>query len=75
VFPYGDVRDKVVVGDWDGDGVDTPCVIRGRTFYARNSNSPGVADVVFQYGDPNDLHVVGHWAGGGSPAEGPGSAR
>jgi hypothetical protein len=75
VFPYGDVGDKVVVGDWDGDGVDTPCVIRGSTFYARNSNSTGVADVVFQYGDPNDLHLVGRWAAGGSPAEGPGSAR
>ena len=74
VFNYGDPGDEIIVGDWDGDGVDTPCVVRGNTFYVRNSNTSGVADVVFSYGDPGDIVIVGNWKKAGA-ADGPGVAR
>lgn len=28
VFAYGNAKDVSVVGDWDGDGIDTPAVDR-----------------------------------------------
>src|SRR4051812_1738521 len=42
-FLYGEPFDKRLVGDWDGDGTDTPGVFRDGTFYLRNSNTSGVA--------------------------------
>ena len=54
-----------MVGDWNGDGVDTVGVFRNGTFYLRNSNTTGNADVAFSYGDPGDLPVVGDWTGDG----------
>src|SRR5258708_6697095 len=60
-FPYGDPGDLPIVGDWNGDGVDTVGVVRGSTFYLRNSNSAGAADVSFVYGDPGDTVIVGDW--------------
>ncbi|MCD8110342.1 MAG: leucine-rich repeat protein [Clostridiales bacterium] len=32
VIYYGRVADEVLVGDWDGDGVDTICVRRGNSY-------------------------------------------
>jgi hypothetical protein len=66
VFRYGDPADRVVVGDWDGDGVDTPLIRRGNVFFVRNSNSTGTADRSFTYGDPGDTVLVGDWDGDGT---------
>jgi L,D-peptidoglycan transpeptidase YkuD (ErfK/YbiS/YcfS/YnhG family) len=66
VFDYGDPRDVVHVGDWNGDGTDTPAIRRGNTFYLRNSNSTGTADAVVSYGDPGDVVLVGDWDGNGT---------
>jgi hypothetical protein len=66
VFSYGDPGDDVYVGDWDGNGTDTPMIRRGGTFYVRNSNSSGAADTVFAYGDPGDTVLVGDWDGNGT---------
>jgi uncharacterized repeat protein (TIGR03803 family) len=64
-FPYGDPSDLAVVGDWDGDGIDTVGIYRGNTFYLRNSNSAGNADLVIEFGAPGDLPIAGDWDGDG----------
>jgi hypothetical protein len=45
-FIYGNPGDKLVAGDWDGDGDDTVGVYRpsNGVFYLRNSNTQGIAD-------------------------------
>src|SRR5205085_7342647 len=62
-FKYGQPGDTPIVGDWDGDGVATPGVVRNGVWYLRNSNSEGYADIVFRYGEPFDLPIVGEWNG------------
>ena len=64
-FPYGDPSDRAVVGDWDGDGIDTVGIYRGNTFYLRNSNSAGNADLVVEFGAPGDVPIAGDWDGDG----------
>lgn len=64
VFVFGSVGDDPVCGDWDGDGVETIGLHRGRTFFLRNSNSAGPVDVAFSFGRPGDVPVVGSWDGG-----------
>ena len=60
-FGFGQAGDIAIVGDWNGDGVDTPGVFRGSTgtFYLRNSNTAGAADITFSFG------VAGDRVGGG----------
>lgn len=65
VFSYGKPGDIPIVGDWNGNGIQTPGVIRGNTWYLRNANSGGEADIVFAYGDVGDVFVVGDWNGDG----------
>ena len=55
--------DTPLVGDWDGNGVDTVGIYRNGAFYLRNSNSAGTADLAFGYGIPGDTPVVGDWNG------------
>jgi peptidoglycan/xylan/chitin deacetylase (PgdA/CDA1 family) len=62
---YGRTADRPVAGDWDGDGDVTPGVVRGSTWYLRNSNSTGPADVVLSFGFSYDRVVVGDWNGDG----------
>jgi hypothetical protein len=50
-FWFGIVGDSPVVGDWDGDGIDTVGVIRGPTVYLRNSLDTGFADESFAIGE------------------------
>ena len=64
VFGFGRSTDGAVVGDWDGDGVDTVALRRGRTFYVNNGHD-GTADKVFSYGRPGDVVLVGDWDGDG----------
>ncbi|NEK60001.1 polysaccharide deacetylase family protein, partial [Geodermatophilus sabuli] len=59
-----------VAGDWDGNGTVTPGVLRGSTWFLRNSTSTGVSDVAFGYGDPSDRPVVGDWDGNGTSTPG-----
>lgn len=61
-FGYGSTDDSIhVMGDWDGDGVSTPGVIRpagdidaegevALDWYLRNSNTSGPADEVVTFG-------------------------
>jgi hypothetical protein len=67
-FAYGLPGWIAVVGDWDGDGIDTIGVLdpTTMTWYLRNSNSPGAPDVTpFAYGGVGWQVVVGDWDGDG----------
>lgn len=65
VFEYGVPSDEFFIGDWDGDGRDTPMLRRGNSFSLRNSNSSGPADQTFAYGRVGDEVLVGDWNGDG----------
>jgi hypothetical protein len=60
-FYYGDPGDYPFVGDWDGDGVETPGLYRQSDgyVYLRNSNTQGNADIKFFFGDPGDVPIAG----------------
>jgi hypothetical protein len=62
---YGLPGDYPIVGDWDGDGIDTIGIYRNGTFYLRNSNTNGFADMVFDLGIPGDIAIAGDWDGDG----------
>jgi hypothetical protein len=68
-FAYGVAGWVPVVGDWDGDGVDTIGMFDPATgtWYLRNSNDAGAPDAgQFAYGLGNWLPVVGDWDGNGA---------
>ena len=56
-FVFGSGSQYPVVGDWNGDGVDTVGVkvMAGTTWSLRNSNTAGAANVTIDYGLANDL--------------------
>jgi hypothetical protein len=61
VFFYGNPGDYPMMGDWDGDGIDTPGLYRQSDgfVYLRNSNSQGIADIRFFFGNPGDIPIAG----------------
>ncbi len=65
VFGYGISTDTPLVGDWDGDGIDTAGIYRNSMFYLKNNNAGGNADLVFGYGISTDTPLVGDWDGDG----------
>lgn len=70
VFVYGTRGDIPVVGDWNGDGVDTVGVVRGNQWLLRNSNAGGEADIDLTFGQAGDIPVVGDWNGDGRDTPG-----
>jgi murein DD-endopeptidase MepM/ murein hydrolase activator NlpD len=66
-FAYGVDGWTPLLGDWNGDGVDTVGVWdpATSTFYLRDSNTPGPPDHVVAYGVPGWRPVVGDWNGDG----------
>ncbi len=65
-FTYQLATDTPIMGDWNGDGIDTPGVFRNDgTFHLRNSNSSGPADLAFFFGQNGDKVIVGDWNGDG----------
>ena len=68
VITYSRGRDRPVVGDWNGDGIDSVGVVRGQTWLLRNSNTSGNAQITFTYGSARyfELPVVGDWDGNGT---------
>ncbi|NRQ35953.1 CHAP domain-containing protein [Nonomuraea sp. NN258] len=69
---YGNIGDKPLVGDWDGNGTTTIGVYRPETryFYLRNTNTPGDAQIGFHFGDPGDIPIAGDWDGDGDETVG-----
>ena len=55
----------MIIGDWDGDGVDTLAVRRGNTYFFTNGTNGGQADDVITYGRVDDVILVGDWDGDG----------
>ena len=70
-FSYGASTDQPVVGNWTGQhgsptapvSIDTPGVFRSGTWYLRNSNTAGAADIAFAYGSSSYTPLVGDWTG------------
>ncbi|MCO6503091.1 MAG: S8 family serine peptidase [Acidimicrobiales bacterium] len=62
-FVFGNPGDVPFVGDWNGDGIDTPGLRRPSDgfVYLRNSNTQGVANISFFYGNPGDVVFAGDW--------------
>ena len=69
-YGFGNPGDVAVMGDWDGNGTETPGVFRGGQWHLRNSNSTGVGDVSLGFGNPGDVPVVGDWDGDGRDTPG-----
>jgi hypothetical protein len=69
-FQFGDAGDSPLMCDWNGDGIKTPGVRRGITFYIRNSNTPGNADEAVAFGNPTDTALCGDWDGDGKAGVG-----
>ena len=53
-YTYGTTTDLALVGDWNGDGIDTPGVARntpaGIAWSLRNTNTPGPGDIYLRFG-------------------------
>jgi hypothetical protein len=66
----GEAGDKVLACDWNGDGRETPGVIRGNEWRLRNDLRSGGPAVRFLYGDVGDRFVCGDWDGNGTETPG-----
>jgi hypothetical protein len=55
-----------LLGDWDGNGTDTPGWYDDGRVTLRNDSSVGHADIRFFYGRAGDIPIVGDWNGDGS---------
>lgn len=66
---FGLTGDKAVVGDWNGDGIDTPGVFRNGQWLLTNApntnNSTPAADLIFNFGAAADTPIAGDWDGDG----------
>lgn len=62
-------RWQVVMGDFNGDGIDTPTLFNGATgtFFVKNDHATGPADFAFQFGPAGAewVPVAGDWDGDG----------
>lgn len=73
-FSYGVPGDVPLLGDWDGDGYDTPGAYRPSNGFAYLTNQMprdgggaiGDPDLTFFFGNPGDQVVVGDWDGNGT---------
>jgi len=67
----GDVGDRPLVCDWNGDGLDTAAVYRRGHFFLFDSNDPTAAPVAdFWFGDVGDTPICGDWDGDGKDSIG-----
>ena len=66
-FYYGNPGDVPFLGDWDGDGIETPGLYRQSDgyVYLRNTNTQGIADIKFFFGNPGDVPLAGDFDGDG----------
>jgi hypothetical protein len=66
-FVFGNPGDFPFMGDWDGNGSETPGLYRQSDgyVYLRNSNTQGNANIRFRYGNPGDVPIAGDFDGDG----------
>lgn len=69
VVPFG-VDGYPVVGDWDGDGDDTPAVVDEAMVWGYSNTFRNVQPPLFVFGKPDDQPVAGAWGKGGKVAPG-----
>lgn len=62
---YGRASDQLLVGDWNGDGLDSLAIYRDGVIRGRNALGPGPEDVTLTIGRPGDTIIVGDWNGDG----------
>jgi len=64
---YGNSPMVPIVGDWDGNGTDSPSAYDPTTgtFFVSNNPETGQAQYTFRYGNPDARPVVGDWDGDG----------
>jgi hypothetical protein len=66
---FGLTGDQGVVGDWNGDGIDTPGVFRNGQWLLTNGPNTGGStppiDLIFNFGQAGDKPVAGDWNGDG----------
>ncbi|HYF44596.1 MAG TPA: DUF3152 domain-containing protein, partial [Acidimicrobiales bacterium] len=62
---FGQRGDRVLACDWNGDGVETPAVVRGNEWRLRNDLRSGGPQKTFRYGEVGDDFVCGDWNGNG----------
>lgn len=55
-----------LVGDWDGNGLDSGGLFCKGKFWLRNSNTDGSPSYQFTFGVAGDIPVVGDWDGNGT---------
>ncbi|MDP1848696.1 MAG: hypothetical protein Q8K79_12955 [Solirubrobacteraceae bacterium] len=66
-FTYGSKPLSPIMGDWDGDGLQTAGTFEGGVFKLRNTNTTGTAaDITFTFGDPRGFPVAGDFNGDGT---------
>ena len=60
-FFFGNPNDRLVIGDWDGDGDDSAGVFRPSEgmIYLRNTLNTGPSDVAYPWGEPSWHPVAG----------------
>ncbi len=66
-FTIGQAGDKVVTGDWNGDGITETGVFRGGVWILDTNGTPGfqAGDTTFAFGIAGWTPVVGDWNGDG----------
>ena len=75
-FSYGAAGDIPLLGDWDGDGIDTPGVYRPSNGSAHLTNripldgSAGFPELTFFFGSPGDTVFAGDWDDNGTDTRG-----
>ena len=62
-YYFGNPGDAPFMGDWNGDGIDTPGLRRNSNgfVYLRHSNSQGPGEIEYFYGDAGDIVFTGDW--------------
>ena len=62
-YGFGTEGDLPLVGDFDGDGIDTIGLFRpsNGVFYLKNTHTEGPVDVEFAFGASGDLPISGDW--------------
>ena len=65
VVRFGQAGDVPVVGDWDGDGRDSPGLFRAGTWTLNPDVGDAATSVQLRFGAAADHPVVGDWDGTG----------
>ena len=65
-FPFGPATTDIYLGDWDGDGIDTPAYREGNVFHLGGADHGPLPVRSVAYGQPGDVVYVGDWDGDGT---------